>query len=129
MTTGDWITQLMFGGILGMLGQAIRVVAGLKKVNDQSVRDGKPFGELFDVGTLVVSLLIGFLAGALAVIGMSDGKEVLTPGKELIITLLGTGYAGTDFIEGFVKKYLPSADAGDKSGAAPASTPEQPAVG
>ena len=124
MTAIDWIHLLLLGGLLGTLGQGIRVVAGLKKVNDQAVRDGTPFAQVFETSTLLVSLLIGFIAGALAIIGITSGQEALKVSKDLAITLIAAGYAGTDFIEGFIKKYLPAAG---NRGARPAG--ETPAVG
>lgn len=111
MGATDWVSILILGGILGMIGQGIRVVAGLKKVNDRALAEGKSFGLLFDSSTLALSLLIGFIAGALAIIGMTGGTETVIPAnaltKDIIVTIIGAGYAGTDFIEGFVKKSLP----------------------
>jgi hypothetical protein len=117
MSTEQWILQLLLGGILGMLGQGIRVITGLKKVHDQASAENKPFGQLFDVGTLMISLLIGFTAGALAIIATTpDGSALTKVDRQMIVTLLAAGYAGTDFIEAFVKKYLP-ADGGAKPAA------------
>jgi hypothetical protein len=107
MGATDWVLTLILGGILGMLGQGVRVVIGLKKMNESAAQEGKKFSERFEGSTLGISLLIGFIAGSLAMIGISDNLEVIKPSKELIVTLLGAGYAGTDFIEGFIKKYLP----------------------
>lgn len=111
MIATDWLYLLVLGGILGIVGQGIRVVAGLKKVNDMALAEGKSFGSLFDGSSLGLSLLIGFIAGALAIIGMTGSTETVTPAiplkKDLIVTIIGAGYAGTDFIEGFVKKRLP----------------------
>ena len=109
MTAVDWIHLLLLGGLLGMLGQGIRVVAGLKKVNDQAVREGTPFAQLFKASALLVSLLIGFVAGALAIVGITSGQEAFKISKDLALALIAAGYAGTDFIEGFIKKYLPAA--------------------
>jgi hypothetical protein len=115
MGTTDWVLTLILGGILGMIGQGIRVIAGLKKVNDKASAEGKSFGVLFSTSTLSLSLLIGFIAGALAIIGMTGTAEAVAVAKapngisrDLIITIIGAGYAGTDFIEGFIKKSLPA---------------------
>lgn len=109
MGTIDWVLTLILGGFLGMIGQGIRVVAGLKKVNDQASAEGKTFGSLFQSSTLGLSLLIGFIAGALAIISVTGSMEVTKPTKDLIVIIIGAGYAGTDFIEGFIKKSLPAA--------------------
>jgi uncharacterized membrane protein YeaQ/YmgE (transglycosylase-associated protein family) len=128
MDAQQWIIQFLLGGLMGMTGQALRVVAGLKKVNDQALQQKKPFGELFETSSLFISLLIGFVAGAVAVLAMSSDNGVLQPNKQVILGLIGAGYAGTDFIEGFIKKYLP---AGSETTKSPESNeqPQQPAVG
>ena len=107
MDAAGWILALVLGGILGMIGQGIRVVVGLKKVHDQAAAAQKAFGEIFQGSVLGISLLIGFLAGALAMIGIAENLTEAKPSKELILTLIAAGYAGTDFIEGFTRKYLP----------------------
>lgn len=107
MQVGDWILTLILGGLLGMIGQGIRVVVGLKKLNKTALDEQKPFKELFNGTELGLSLLIGFIAGSLAIIAMTWGNAAVKPNKELFTTILGAGYAGTDFIEGFISKYLP----------------------
>ncbi len=128
MATNDWVLTLLLGGILGIVGQGVRVVAGLKKVNDQASAEGKPFGSLFQGSTLSLSLLIGFIAGALAIIGVTGSAADTNINKELIVTIIGAGYAGTDFIEGFIKKSLPAAQKNLPVITTPDET-EQPAVG
>ena len=107
MTATEWITGLLLGGLLGMLGQGIRIIVGLKKLNDEASVEGANFSSTFQGSRLGLSLLIGFIAGGLAVIGFAQTPGLKTPSRELIVTLLGAGYAGTDFIEGFIQKYLP----------------------
>lgn len=108
MGATEWVLTLILGGILGMIGQGIRVVAGLKKVNDKALAEGKTFGTLFNTSALTLSLLIGFIAGALAIIGMAGAEAATKFTRELIVTIIGAGYAGTDFIEGFIKKSMPA---------------------
>ncbi len=128
MDVTDWINLLLLGGMLGALGQGVRAVMGLKKVNDQAALEGREMKDLVDASTLIISLVIGFIAGALAIVGIADPAKPMTPDKELVITLLGAGYAGTDFIEGFIKKYLPAAN---QSAAKPRANdePDVPPVG
>ena len=128
MGTTDWVMTLILGGILGMVGQGIRVIIGLKKMNQTAAQKGKKFSDLFQGNTLGLSLLIGFIAGALAMIGVTGSMEVGNPSKELIVTILGAGYAGTDFIEGFINKYLPRSPTGEPASAKNDEI-EQPAVG
>ncbi len=87
-----------------MVGQGIRVMVGLKKKYDESLRSNKKWKDIFDARQLWISILISFLigsvAGILGVINYID--QAIT--KEFLFTLIGLGYAGTDFIEGFIKK-------------------------
>jgi len=98
------LSYLLLGGLLGVVGQGIRVVVGLKKKYDESLRLNKDLKEIFDARQLWISILISFLigtvAGILGVINYID--QAIT--KEFLFTIIGIGYAGTDFIEGFIKK-------------------------
>jgi hypothetical protein len=125
MTAYDWVMQFLAGGLFGATGQGIRVVVGLKKLNDQAQEEGRQFGELFRARDLLVSLLIGFVAGVLGILAADVDVHAIE--KETILLLLGVGYSGADFIEGFVKKYLPG-DGRTATGAVPPA-PEQPPVG
>lgn len=120
MNATEWIAQLALGGMLGMLGQGVRVIGGLKKVHDQASQQSKQFGDLFELSTLVISLLIGFIAGALAILALNTAQDAVasaTLDRKTITALLAAGYAGTDFIEAFMKKYLPDQSAAGASGA------------
>ncbi|HUL58296.1 MAG TPA: hypothetical protein VLU43_03435 [Anaeromyxobacteraceae bacterium] len=124
MSAHDWIMQFLVGGMFGALGQGLRVVVGLKKLNDSALLQKKPFGELFSAGTLVLSLLIGAIAGVLGTLTSSMNLQAIT--RENVMLLIGIGYAGADFIEGFVRKELPAG-----AGATPdaAQAPDLPPVG
>lgn len=134
MTTEQWILQLLLGGILGMVGQGLRVVAGLKKMNDQAARDRKTFSDMFQTSAMLSSLMIGFIAGAVAIVVSIDvAAAAHSIDKTTIVTLITAGYAGTDFIEGFIKKHLPGGGGSDappeaSAPAAPVVT-DEPAVG
>lgn len=103
MAAQDLILAILIGGILGAVGQGVRVIVGLKKVYDESFQKGTAFSENFDSPSLLFSLLIGFIAGVLGIVSVGN-LETLTIGKEQILMLIGIGYAGADFIEGFIKK-------------------------
>lgn len=130
--------QIVAGGLLGTIGQGVRVVAGLKKAHDAASLQGQALN--IETGTLLISLFIGFTAGALALLVAGGFNPLLDIDKSTASALIASGYAGTDFIEAFMKKYLP-ADSSSPSvvtdavvspaQAAPASTPNQdpPAVG
>ena len=93
---------IILGIILGTVGQGVRAVVGIKKKYDRVSRNWEDW---FDAKLLGISLMIGGIAGALGAITLLDkgGTD-----KQTLLTLLTTGYAGTDFIEGFMKKNLPN---------------------
>lgn len=107
--TLEIIQQLLLGGLLGLVGQGIRTIVGLKKINDEATSSERQFKDVFVPSTLLVSLLIGFCAGVAAMASISDFKTdfLATETKKTILGLLAAGYTGTDFIEGFIKKNTP----------------------
>lgn len=110
MDSGSLLLSLILGGLLGMIGQSIRVVVGLKKTYDISIQNNQTLKENFEGRQLLLSLLIGFVAsslGMIASLNFEDLKASTLLNKSQILQLIAIGYAGTDFIEGFVKKYLP----------------------
>ncbi len=122
-TAHDWIQQFLFGALFGALGQGIRVIVGMKKINDAALRSGQTFADVFSPGTLVVSLLIGAIAGVLGTLTAKIDLQALT--RDNVVLLIGIGYAGADFIEGFVRKELPANGAAtDASAAAPGAVAE-----
>lgn len=130
----EWLMIILLGGVMGMIGQGIRTVVGLKKLQDSISQTGQSFRDSFETNRLTVSLLIGFIAGALAAITLVRGDTVQV---ELLMGLLAAGYAGTDFIEGFARKYLPAGQTpgGSRATAGPANVAageddlEPPAMG
>jgi hypothetical protein len=90
MATQEPILAIFFGGVLGAVGQGIRVIVGLKKVYDEALQKGIAFSDSFNGASLLFSLLIGFIAGVLGIIGLGD-FEKLNIGKEHMITLIGIG--------------------------------------
>ncbi|HPU49566.1 MAG TPA: hypothetical protein PLS54_09945 [Syntrophomonadaceae bacterium] len=90
------------GAFLGMVGQLIRVVIGLKKLKERSPSEN--FGKDIDTKQLVISIFIGVVAGTIAALTLL-GEEI---DKQTLFTIVAIGYAGTDFIEGFIKKYYVS---------------------
>lgn len=128
MTASEWVMQFLVGGMFGALGQAIRVVVGLKKLNESAVQEKRPFGDQFSPSLLLLSLLIGFVAGVLGMLSTEVKLQTIT--RENILLLIGVGYAGADFIEGFMRKHLPETTV--KAGGAPKQTEDidlEPPVG
>jgi hypothetical protein len=109
------LALLVLGGVLGTLGQGIRVIVGLKKQSDESAAKGRALKDDFDGTQLGVSLFIGFVAGGLGIMTLSGFDTSAAMTKETAFTVVGIGYAGADFIEGFISKYLPAAGGGSHS--------------
>lgn len=101
------LIHILLGGIFGVLGQGIRTITGLKKVYDEAASDNQTFAQQFVPSLFIMSLFIGFVAGALAMVATSEENGNWTPSKQAMLGLIAAGYSGTDFIEGFMKKYLP----------------------
>ncbi len=116
------INTVIAGGLLGALGQGVRIAVGLKKFNEENTANAssnKPVEE-FSISRMVISIFIGFVAGALGMIVKGYGQE---PDKDLktetIITIIAIGYSGADFIEGvfntYIKKVIPVVSANDSA--------------
>jgi len=98
---------VLLGGILGAVGQGMRVIVGIKKQLDKASACGKKWEDWFETKQLLSSLIIAFTVGGIAgVLGAIEllGTEIT---KEFMIILIVIGYAGTDFIEGFMKRHTP----------------------
>jgi uncharacterized membrane protein YeaQ/YmgE (transglycosylase-associated protein family) len=133
----SWIQVIFLGGIAGALGQAARTIVGIKKVNDQAVAAHADPQDLIVASRLFISLTIGFVAGALAALAMDVNVDAIAMAQ--ILGLAGAGYAGADFIEGFINKTplagsppaksntpAPDAEASAKSPEAKASAAQTP---
>ena len=97
------LMQVLLGAVLGMVGQGARVIVGLKKAADKAAAGRRTLKDDFSTSTLVVSLLIGAVAGVLAILG-AIGIESELMSRESMMAVIASGYAGADFIEGFMKK-------------------------
>lgn len=97
------VTIFIAGGLMGAMGQGIRVLVGMKKIRDQEVA-GSTVELSFN--RLVSSIFMGFVAGSLAALVITDESLQLTITKETMMGFLAAGYAGTDFIEGFASRIL-----------------------
>lgn len=136
----EWLQILLLGGLIGALGQAARTIVGLKKVSDAAssqvaplsgssglsgdpnvsagAGSGGPYhattpSDLIVASRLVVSLAIGFVVGALSsIVYITDLTDV---SAEVVFAVAAAGYAGADFIEGFMTRAV----------GAPAASPGQ----
>lgn len=113
---------VVLGAILGAVGQGIRVIVGLKKVYDEAVKNNQPANELLQYRQLALSLVIGFAIGAMAGVLAAVNSVDTQFSKSVIVAFIAAGYAGTDFIEGFMKNN-PSTTTPGPASAAPAPGP------
>lgn len=102
MDAVQWLQLLGLGGLAGALGQGARTIVGLKKTNDAASAANRNTSDLIVVNRLVISLAIGFIAGALAAIGIINDLGNVT--SQQIFALTAAGYAGADFIEGLISR-------------------------
>lgn len=106
MTLND-LTILAVAALLGVTGQGVRVIVGMKKLSDIASQQNTKVKDLIEPSSLLISLLIGLIAGVLAgVMDISFANDSQLS-KSLLFSFLGAGYAGADFIEGFMHKAVP----------------------
>jgi len=99
--------NVLLGAFLGVVGQLIRVVAGLKKQGDLADAAQQTLSQRFNAQQLFTSLGIAVAVGAIAgVISAIQATDIHS--KAAMLAVLGAGYSGTDFIEAFMTKALPA---------------------
>ena len=101
----SWLQLMAFGGVAGISGQMIRVLAGLKKATEEAATKDETMSANMDNGRMIRSLMIGAVAGILAAISTVSLVAPLEPiTREVFLAIMAAGYAGTDFIEAFMTK-------------------------
>jgi len=85
------ILGILAGGLLGVVGQGMRAVVGIKKMMEKGTY-------LFEWRILSISLFIGFIAGALTWAGIHISGGTIGAN---ILGIIAAGYAGADAIESF----------------------------
>jgi hypothetical protein len=122
-TPTEALEALVLCGLMGMVGQGIRAIAGLKKVNDQARDTNVSSVDLFIASRLVFSLIIGFIAGVIAGIATNIiGADAAIDIKALL-GIAAAGYAGTDFVEAMAPSIIADAGAKSSNNLSPASAP------
>jgi hypothetical protein len=112
MNAVQWLEVVSLGVVLGALGQGARTIVGIKKLNDYS-EDAGSTAALVNGARLLISFGIGGVAGAFAAITLiTDIGDNVAP--QQLFAIAASGYAGSDFIEGFI---------GRISGSVPGSAP------
>jgi hypothetical protein len=113
MQPENLVNLLLLGGISGVVGQALRIIVGLKKLNynnSVAVTTGAA-QQGFSWARMLLSVFIGFIAGILGMLVKyfaADDNNV-NVGPELIVAITAVGYSGVDFLEGIFNAYLPKA--------------------
>ncbi len=126
MSAHDWLTALAVGMVAGAIGQLVRAIVGLSK----RMESGET--KTFEASRLVVSVLVGATAGALAAVATSDQLMAAKVSAETMLGLMAAGYAGTDFIEGMTGrltsklKSVPPPPPAPAPPSPPAPTPADP---
>lgn len=105
MTVEQWLLLLAFGSIVGIFGQFLRVIAGLKKISDEASATQTTIADNFDSGRFYRSILIGSVAGFVA--AFSSVSDLSQISHEVVLGIMAAGYVGADFIEAFVQSQLP----------------------
>jgi len=108
--SGDILSALLLCGLMGVLGQGVRAVVGLKNAAAPTTADGSPNQQAaFSVSYFSLSLMIGFIAGILAGlgIGLSSFMKIDPANMKLLLGVAASGYAGADFIENSFSNLIP----------------------
>jgi hypothetical protein len=128
MTAIQWLEIVALGIIFGALGQGARAIVGIKKLNDYA-DDTNPSSTLIDGMRLLISFGIGGVAGAFAAVTLITDLTKTVP-LEQLFAIAAAGYAGTDFIEGFISRISGGqGKAATKSSAASTKDSSDDAVG
>lgn len=109
------VSLILTGGLLGILGQGIRIVVGVKKFKEENALKAAADQKPMDSAAIFYSIFIGFVAGGLGLLLNKPTDGVIT--NQLVLMIMATGYSGADFIEGVFGKYLQN-----KTAAAPTNT-------
>jgi hypothetical protein len=94
------LSAILTCGILGAIGQGIRAVVGLK--NAGSLNSTTPTAQSgFNSSYFLVSMMIGFIAGILAGIGLGlkSFTSIDLDNIKPLLGVIGSGYLGADFMK------------------------------
>ncbi|MHB8269662.1 hypothetical protein [Bradyrhizobium sp.] len=115
-TSADWAYFLAICGVMGITGQLVRAIGGLKKVNDEAATMEVKFADAFEWPVFLTPIATGFAAGIIA--GLSIKPDEIT--TQFLLGVLAAGYSGADFIAAFMKKSLPDVQKAASASAAKA---------
>ena len=104
LSSAQVLSALVLAGLLGMIGQAVRAIVGLKKMNDDALSGGVSANDLFIASRLVTSEIIGFVVGVVTAFSLDINQLVTVTSLQFLLGIVAAGYAGTDIIEGFARR-------------------------
>lgn len=108
MQATDILAILTIGAMLGAGGQILRVFIGWKKRFQEAGGNAAKFKEGFSAPRMIISILMGAVAGMLAILTKDGGLSAeATFSSDFLIAVMGAGYAGSDFIEGVFSQKRP----------------------
>jgi predicted chitinase/phage shock protein PspC (stress-responsive transcriptional regulator) len=107
------LALLLLCGLMGLIGQGARAAVGLKTMTTSAASAPSQQTE-FNAAYLLISLMIGFIAGVLA--GLALKLKIDPSDITVLLGLAAAGYAGTDFIENTLSIFIPGKAADTKSG-------------
>ena len=99
---------ITLAALLGLAGQAIRVIPGIRKTAQDARERGQHLADAFCGLELWLSLVYGAAAGVLAAIALAPEK-LSSVSSDTALQLLGAGYVGSDFVEGLIGRLRPTA--------------------
>jgi predicted chitinase len=111
---------LLLCGLMGLIGQGVRAVVGLKSGGNQASPNEQ---SEFNAAYLAFSLMLGAIAGVLA--GLVIGPQKFNANDiETLLGVAASGYAGADFIENTYSIFftVPGGQQAPKASSATAST-------
>ena len=131
----DVLLALLLSGLMGLLGQGIRAAVGLKSAATLSASTPTQQSQ-FNTAYFGLSLMIGFIAGVLAGVGLLDQVMNVTASNiKVLLGIAAAGYAGADFIENAFTRLIPGiggqqqqAAGGAAAAPTPPPAPPQPAA-
>lgn len=74
MSATELLVTIFLSGMMGLVGQGARTVIGLKKLNDANAGKDPGQADLFLASRLLISLMIGFIAGFLRLSRSGSGS-------------------------------------------------------
>jgi hypothetical protein len=91
---------------MGVVGRGVRVIVGLEKTSDKAAAGGDKLIDLIEPARLLISLLIGAVAGVIAAVATVNLDAPIP--RDTLLGFAAAGYSGADLVEGFMARYLSS---------------------